>query len=339
MIPSPVLTYWRRMHPWPTDEQVEQDLLLSQLAILLARHEALAECLVWRGGTCFHKLHLLQARRYSEDLDYVLVGRTGPTGWLADAIRTAAAESPLRVAGRQVKAGSVKVFLEGEAASGVTIRVKVEVNTDEVPPCMALARVPHTISTRWWTGAADIATFQPPELVGSKFRALAQRRKGRDLWDLWLARRELAIPDGDLAAAAGHYLRACGVSPSVFRARLAANVADPQFRSDLELVALGGLGDYDPYRTAAELILWSDEHLDPIWNMSRRQTAIERERRGWARHGWAPGAVRCPHYEVTRDGALRCPRWHPAGEACLDHPTAWHRPVPPWEICKMDPIR
>jgi len=36
MIPSPVLTYWRRMHPWPTNEQVEQDLLLSQLAILLA---------------------------------------------------------------------------------------------------------------------------------------------------------------------------------------------------------------------------------------------------------------------------------------------------------------
>jgi predicted nucleotidyltransferase component of viral defense system len=56
--------------------------LLSQLAILLASHDELGRCLVWRGGTCLHKLRLPRARRYSEDLVYVLVGRAGPTGWL-----------------------------------------------------------------------------------------------------------------------------------------------------------------------------------------------------------------------------------------------------------------
>ena len=94
MIPQPVLTQWRLGHPWPTDEQVEQDLLLSQLAILLASHPPLGDHLVWRGGTCLHKLHLPVARRYSEDLDYVLVGRPGPTGWLVDSIREAVADSP-----------------------------------------------------------------------------------------------------------------------------------------------------------------------------------------------------------------------------------------------------
>jgi hypothetical protein len=97
MIPSPVLTQWRREHPWSTEEQVEQDLLLSQLAILLANRDELGRCLVWRGGTCLHKLHLLRARRYSEDLDYVLVGRAGPTGWLVDAIRSAVGQSALRL--------------------------------------------------------------------------------------------------------------------------------------------------------------------------------------------------------------------------------------------------
>ena len=38
MIPQRVLTQWRLDHPWPTDEQVEPDHLLSQLAILLASH-------------------------------------------------------------------------------------------------------------------------------------------------------------------------------------------------------------------------------------------------------------------------------------------------------------
>lgn len=55
----------------------------------------------------------------------------------------------------------------------------------------------------------------PSELLGTKFRALAQRRKGRDLSDLWLARRELRIVDGQLARAADYCLSAASVSPAV----------------------------------------------------------------------------------------------------------------------------
>jgi predicted nucleotidyltransferase component of viral defense system len=83
--------------------------LLSQLAIRLASHDELGRCLVWRGGTCLHKLHLIRARRYSEDLDYVLVGRAGPTGWLVDAIRSAVVASPLKEVSRNVVHGSVKI--------------------------------------------------------------------------------------------------------------------------------------------------------------------------------------------------------------------------------------
>lgn len=74
MIPRPVLAAWRSRAPWRDDRQIAQDLLLSLLAIRVAGHPLLGEQLVWRGGTCLHKLHLDKARRYSEDLDYVLVG-------------------------------------------------------------------------------------------------------------------------------------------------------------------------------------------------------------------------------------------------------------------------
>lgn len=75
MIPRPVLAAWRQIAPWRDDRQVAQDLILSVLAIRVANHALLGEHLVWRGGTCLHKLHLDRPRRYSEDLDYVLIGQ------------------------------------------------------------------------------------------------------------------------------------------------------------------------------------------------------------------------------------------------------------------------
>ncbi|MGH2469017.1 MAG: nucleotidyl transferase AbiEii/AbiGii toxin family protein [Chloroflexota bacterium] len=38
----------------------------------------------------------------------------------------------------------------------------------------------------WFTGSADVPTFALEELLGTKLRALYQRRKGRDLFDLVL---------------------------------------------------------------------------------------------------------------------------------------------------------
>ncbi len=61
--------------------------------------------------------------------------------------------------------------------------------------------------TRIWKEHADILTFLPPELLGTKFRALARRRRGRDLSDLWLDRRELEIEDEELAQAADYRMR------------------------------------------------------------------------------------------------------------------------------------
>ncbi|MHB1910936.1 MAG: nucleotidyl transferase AbiEii/AbiGii toxin family protein [Acidimicrobiales bacterium] len=71
MIPDGAVTQWAAGAPWPTRTQVEQDLLLSRLICEIANHAYLGDELVFRGGTCFHKLHIHPARRYSEDLDYV----------------------------------------------------------------------------------------------------------------------------------------------------------------------------------------------------------------------------------------------------------------------------
>lgn len=75
VIPRAAITAWGTSVGWATDEQVEQDLLLSRLIIELATDPYLGEELVFRGGTCLHKLYADKPYRYSEDLDFVR--RTG----------------------------------------------------------------------------------------------------------------------------------------------------------------------------------------------------------------------------------------------------------------------
>ena len=79
MIPAAHITHWAAGAPWPTRQQIEQDLILSRLIIEFACPPLLGEALAFRGGTCLHKLHLPTALRYSEDLDYVRT-TAGPVG-------------------------------------------------------------------------------------------------------------------------------------------------------------------------------------------------------------------------------------------------------------------
>lgn len=242
MIPRPALTQWRRKAPWQTDLQVEQDLLLSTLAILVAQHEYLGDRLVWRGGTCLHKLHLADPRRYSEDLDYVLHDDDPDHRQLADALREVVADLGMGVHHSEVTPTRVNVQADTEATvGGAGIRVKLEVNCADAAPVLDLVRLPHAVETRWRSAAAEVLTFQVPELLGTKLRALAQRRKGRDLSDMWLARRELAVGDTDLAVAGHHYLRHEGIEPAILRQQIAMHTMDRSFTRDLDLLTA------DPY--------------------------------------------------------------------------------------------
>ena len=50
-----------------------------------------------------------------------------------------------------------------------------------------MQRMPFSVVNKWYNGKCDVLTYQLDELVGTKLRALYQRRKGRDLYDLYKA--------------------------------------------------------------------------------------------------------------------------------------------------------
>ena len=60
--------------PWPSQTQVEQDLLLCQAMVALFDDSFLHGQVAMRGGTLLHKVHLAPPSRYSEDIDLVVVG-------------------------------------------------------------------------------------------------------------------------------------------------------------------------------------------------------------------------------------------------------------------------
>ncbi|MBI5488028.1 MAG: nucleotidyl transferase AbiEii/AbiGii toxin family protein [Deltaproteobacteria bacterium] len=90
MIPRANVTAWRARAPWPADEQVEQDLVLSRALVAMFRHPGVAGGLAFRGGTALHKLYLAPAARYSEDIDLVQrdAGPIGETNGIARPVRT-----------------------------------------------------------------------------------------------------------------------------------------------------------------------------------------------------------------------------------------------------------
>ena len=218
------------MVPWTGADQVEQDLVLSRLIVEIARDPYLGEELVFRGGTCLHKLNDTGQARYSEDLDYVRRsgGGIGDLTWALTAIGERLGMQVRTKIGRHPK-----VLLRAPFESGTdTMRVKIEMNTFERESVRPLVRRPFAVESPWFTGAADLQTFDLAELVATKIRALFQRSKGRDLFDLWLATTRLGVTPEDLVACFGPY-RPDGYTPRRAELNLREKLQAPSFRRDL----------------------------------------------------------------------------------------------------------
>lgn len=234
MIPANAITEWATTRPWPSRFAIEQDLLLARVIAAIYQHPELSRELVLWGGTCLHQVHLAAPRRYSEDLDFVRRTHTG-IGPVLDALRGVASEVGLDVAARNV-GEHPKMTLRGAAEDDParSLRIKVEINTHETSPVLPLLHVPFHVRSAWFTGSANVLTFAPAELVCTKIRALYQRKKGRDLFDLWLALTEMGLDPADIVGCFTTRYRPAGYTAKLAMANLDAKLTDRAFRTDLE---------------------------------------------------------------------------------------------------------
>lgn len=233
MIPEAFITAWARRAPWPTQTQIEQDLILSRLMIEIANHELLGSELAMRGGTCLHKLHLAAPARYSEDLDYVRRTRSGVGPYMA-ALRDIATSIGLHERKYEQTWEMVHMIFDGDATSRVgRVRVKIEINVHEVESLGEVIERPYVVDSPWWNGAADIPTFSTEELMSTKLRALYQRRKGRDLFDLWMVLTTLNANDDLIVDSFHRYMGDGAFGFADFAPNLREKLHNKEFRDDL----------------------------------------------------------------------------------------------------------
>lgn len=251
MIPIDFITEWRDRAPWTQDAQVEQDLIVTRALVEMFNQKLLAQSLAFRGGTALYKLYLLPPARYSEDIDLVQV-QAEPIGPTIDAIRTVL-DPWLGVPRRSIKEGRVSITyrMTSEGATAVPMRLKVEIDSREHFSVLGMEHREISIDTRWFKGTASVPTYALDELLGTKFRALYQRKKGRDLFDLWTASRRADINPTRIIDCFLRYMEhgENQISRAMMEMNLHSKFSDPDFLTDIDPLIGPGV-DWDSVSAA-----------------------------------------------------------------------------------------
>jgi predicted nucleotidyltransferase component of viral defense system len=233
---------------------VEQDLVVSRALVDMFSNANLARAMAFRGGTALHKLFFERPSRYSEDIDLVQLeaGAIGPAldwirggldGWLGE---------PKYTRGH----GRVALVYRFETTSMPVqkMRLKVEINTREHFAVLGCHTRGFAVESPWFSGRAGITTYRIEELLATKLRALYQRKKGRDLYDLWISLNSLVVEDEKVVECFGRYLDHGGISVSraEYEANLTAKLQSRAFLEDIAPLLPSGSA-YDA-EAAAELV-------------------------------------------------------------------------------------
>ncbi len=236
MIPQAYITEWAHHVPWQTNEQVEQDLVICRALVEIFSDEFLAKSLAFRGGTALHKLYLSPQPRYSEDIDLVQISAE-PFGPIVNRLRERLAF--LGEPARKQKENNFTLHyrFESEFPPVQNLRLKVETNCREHFSVLGYQQFPFHVDSSWFTGSCNITTYYLEELLGTKLRALYQRRKGRDLFDMHQAL--VQVPNINKEALLKCYYAYMDVvvdaapTQKVFLQNIEAKIKDDEFTGDI----------------------------------------------------------------------------------------------------------
>ena len=209
MINRTAITQWNKIVPWNDNAQVEQDLIISRALVAIFSDEFLASQLAFRGGTALHKLYLSPQPRYSEDIDLV-----------------------------QITPGPIKpiMFRLGEVLSFLPDRVTKQKRYNNTM-LFRLVKVPFEMENSWFSGKCEITTYRLNELLGTKLRALYQRKKGRDLFDLYVALSDASVNIDEILRCYNRYMSFVVQQPPTYKQfinNLEEKMSDPDFLGDTQ---------------------------------------------------------------------------------------------------------
>ncbi len=235
MLPRRYIEEWKEFAPWPEDAQVEQDLVIEKALLELFASPFLQERLAFRGGTALHKLFLKPQMRYSEDIDLVQINAE-PIKDTLSAVRKQLSFLGKPVVKQKANNNSLVYRFKSEIPPVINLRLKIEINCREHFNVMGYKELEHTIENTWANGSCKLITFEAEEMLGTKLRALYQRKKGRDLFDLYHALTDLDLDIAVLIKCYKKYMAlSVGKPPTQkqFLLNMEEKLQDPDFEGDI----------------------------------------------------------------------------------------------------------
>ena len=254
MINRTSILQWNKSVPWSDSAQVEQDLIICRALVAIYSDDFLASQLAFRGGTALHKLYLSPQPRYSEDIDLVQIS-PGPIKPVMFRLGEVLSFLPDRVT-KQKRYNNTMLFrMESEIPPRVPLRLKIEINCFEHFNELGLVKVPFEMDNSWFSGKCLITTYSLNELLGTKLRALYQRKKGRDLFDLYVALTEASVNIDEVIRCYRRYMSFAVQPPPTYKQfinNMKEKMSDADFLGDTRNLVRPGR-EFDPV-SAYELV-------------------------------------------------------------------------------------
>ncbi|HMT76000.1 MAG TPA: nucleotidyl transferase AbiEii/AbiGii toxin family protein [Chitinophagaceae bacterium] len=247
MIARRYIEEWKEKAPWPDNAQVEQDLIIERALIEIFSDELLSSHLAFRGGTAFHKLFLKPQARYSEDIDLVQIkGET--IGPILDRLRQCMAFLEGKPKIEQSKHNNTITYrFSSEIAPVINMRLKIEINTREHFNILGYKKVDFEVKNSWFKGNCKLTTYELEELFGTKLRALYQRRKSRDLFDIYWAYTHHKMDTQKLLTCYKEYMKFVVdklPTQKEFILNMEEKMKDKEFTGDIQMILRPGI-EYD----------------------------------------------------------------------------------------------
>ena len=125
----------------------------------------------------------------------------------------------------------------------VPMKLKIEINTQEHFTVLGHNQIHFSMASDWFNGETTISTYHLNELLGTKMRALYQRKKGRDLFDLWYVDNQLACDHDEIIRIFQYYIQQqnLSISKTQFEENLTQKLSSELFIRDMNPLLVSGL--------------------------------------------------------------------------------------------------
>lgn len=257
--------------PWPNQRQIEQDLLLCRSMTAIFSDPFLKSQVAMRGGTLLHKVHLAPASRYSEDIDLVIIGNRPddhiskaigrvlqntlgkPSNSIWDSVKLAVRNTvkPSKVLRMTYRVPSIA------DRGGNPLEIVIEANATERNSYRPVTPLHFNYQFRGQSASSEVIGYEIHEMLGTKMRALFQRKRGRDLFDIYWALTTPSTPVNpiEIIESFQYYMDQEGTvaGRDEFVGILRGHLSNRGFLTDMDSLLRTGI-DYAPLDAGAYVI-------------------------------------------------------------------------------------